>query len=109
MADEQEKAEGAEVKKLLSIVWPTDLAASYANNLVAQRDAGVLVLSFFQLNPPYVVGDSREEREEQLEKIASINAIPVAKVAVPLSHIAGMMEAIQLQLAQAQKESEPST
>jgi len=92
--------------KLLPITWPKDLPAIYANNLVVQNETGVLVLSFFQINPPYVIGTSEEQRKEILDKLVSVNAIPAAKLVIPLHHIPGMIEVIQKRFAQAGKEVE---
>ncbi|OHB70748.1 MAG: hypothetical protein A2V70_11785 [Planctomycetes bacterium RBG_13_63_9] len=105
MAEDDARADQAGVKKL-SIQWPEDLSAVYANNLVAQNDSGVLVLSFFQVNPPYILGASEEERREVLDKITSVSAIPAAKLAIPLHHIPGMIQVIQQRFEQASKEAE---
>jgi hypothetical protein len=57
--------------------------ASFANNVTTQFDGDVVQVTFFQVSPPYIFGDEKEEKD-QLEKIKSIKAIPIAKVALTL-------------------------
>jgi hypothetical protein len=94
------------VEKTIPFEWPEGVPAVYANNLLVQNDAGVLVLSFFQVNPPYIMGDSPAERREALEKIQSIKAIPSAKIVIPLHHIPKMIEILQKRLEIAEEEAE---
>jgi len=85
----------APAELMIPIAWPTDLQAVYANNLLVQNDEGVLILSFFQVNPPYLTADSVEQRQEALANLGSLKAIPAAKLVIPLDRIPKIIEVIQ--------------
>jgi hypothetical protein len=75
------------VRVVARIAWPIDPGpVSFANNVVAQSDDGgaTLYLTFFQTNPPILVGD-RESIEEHAENVHIVDAHPIARIALPKS------------------------
>jgi hypothetical protein len=70
-------------QKLVPIEWPEAGIAAYANHLLASFEQGVVHLTFCQLNPPAIVG-SDEEKQKRLDKIESLKALPVARLAIPM-------------------------
>ena len=71
---------------------------AYANNLTAQFDGKSVHLTFVQVNPPLIFGANEAEKQEQLSKISSIPALPVARLVVPLEDFRTMVRALQEQL-----------
>lgn len=70
---------------------------NYANQFTFQIVDDVCYLNFFEAIPPQIVG-STEEVAEQLEKIASIRAEGVARVAVTKAKLREILEAIHAYL-----------
>ncbi|MBN2022495.1 MAG: hypothetical protein JW809_06835 [Pirellulales bacterium] len=106
MPQDGQTDEGKRAVKLLPIKWPEGVHAVYANNLLVQHDAGVLIFSFFQVNPPYLLGPSAKD---QLEGLTEVGALPVAKIVIPLSGIPPAIKAIQEQFDEAnKKKGEPA-
>ncbi len=84
--------------KFVKIEWPEADVASYANNLIATSDANATYLTFFQVPPPIIWGVTEEEKQEQLKRLSSVKARPVARVVVPIETLPGMIEVLQKQL-----------
>jgi len=97
MTEKEPKVEQPTISKILPIAWPKDVPATYANNVLAQKDGGMLVLSFFQVNPPYLVAQTDEDRAQLLKEVESVNALAVAKLAIPFSVVAALIRVIQSQ------------
>lgn len=92
MAEKEPRMAGT---KILPIAWPTDVPAAYANNVVAQKDDGMLLLTFFQVNPPYLIAETDDERKKMVEEMESLNALVTAKVAIPLSAVPALLRVVQ--------------
>jgi 2-methylisocitrate lyase-like PEP mutase family enzyme len=85
--------------KFIPIEWPDADVAYYANNLVASCDGNATYLTFCQIPPPLVMAPSEEERRNQLSKITTLKAQPVARVVVPIDALRGMIQVLQQQLS----------
>ena len=70
--------------KLLKIVWnyPEDLQSHFVSNLIVQHQPGAFVISFFEIWPPAILGDSEEEKKELLKAIDHVDAKCVSRLVV---------------------------
>jgi hypothetical protein len=89
------------LSKVVEVQWviPPGMDV-YVNHLLAQYDGKMVRLMFAQVNPPVVMGKTETEKQEQLEKISSVQAIPFARFAVPLEDFRTMVEVLQKHLQQ---------
>jgi len=95
MMEKEPKEQEANVGKILPIAWPEDVPATYANNVLAQKDNGMLVLSFFQVPPPYLIALTDDAREKMINELTCVNAITAAKVVLPMSVVPALLRVIQ--------------
>jgi hypothetical protein len=87
--------------KMVAVNWAAmePGLVAYANNLTAQFDGKSVHLAFVQVNPPLIFGANDAEKQEQLNKISSVPALPVARLVVPLEDFRTMVRALQEQLS----------
>lgn len=91
MAKKQAKApERIEVP----IEWRADMPAIFANQLLIQIDEHECHLSFFEIQPPIVLG-AAEERKEALANLKSVQARCVARIVVSKGRLQGFADVIQ--------------
>ena len=62
--------------------YPEDLESNFVSNIVVQHQSDHFVLSFFEVWPPPVLGDTEEEREHILDSIEEVEAKCVARLVV---------------------------
>jgi len=93
-----------ETRKVVPVEFPEGVVAAYANNLTAQRDGRMILLLFSQVTPPIIIG-TEEEKQKQIEELRSVKALPVARVAIPVQVVPGMLRVIEDQLQRALSES----
>lgn len=62
--------------------YPEDLESNFVSNVVVQHQADHFVLSFFEVWPPPILGDTEEELEHILDSIEEIEATCVARLVV---------------------------
>lgn len=79
----------------------------YVNQLLAQYDGNLIHLMFAQVNPPFVPGTTEAERQDQLDKISSVPAIPIGRFVVPLENFRRMVDVLQKHLEQIEKLTKP--
>lgn len=97
------KVKKPSIAKFLTIEWPVDPgAAQFANNIVVQSDERTLYLSFFQLNPPMIMG-SQAERKQQLDAMSSIEPRLISRIALPLDQMEKLDEAMKEHLVKRAK------
>jgi hypothetical protein len=80
----------------IPVTWhvPEDMIAEYATHVVVQSAEKEIFLSFFQAQPPIIVGDE-SERQKQLDSIASISTRCIAKVIVAPSKLPEIIQMLQ--------------
>ncbi len=61
-------------------VYPEDLHTHFVSNLLAQHQPDSFTLSFFEIWPPAITGDTPEEKQRQMDAIDFIEAKCVARV-----------------------------
>lgn len=76
------------------IEWQVDVSAVFANQLLVQIDEHECHLSFFEIEPPVLVG-SAEQRKAAITKLKSVPARCVARVVVSGGRLQGFADAIQ--------------
>jgi hypothetical protein len=95
-------------KKEVKVQWIVPPGAdTYVNQLLAQYDGTFVHLMFAQVNPPFVPGATDAERQELLDKISSVPAIPIGRFVVPLENIRTMVDVLQKFLEQIDKLTKP--
>jgi hypothetical protein len=92
MSDQEELTEGYR----LPIEWyyPEDIISRYATNMVVQHTEHEFIISFFEIQPPVVLGEI-EAREAQLDKIESVRANCIARVIVAPERLAEFIQVLQ--------------
>jgi hypothetical protein len=85
--------------KQLKLVWPADTGpAVFVNNATIQLDESLMsYLTFFQAVPPAIMGTA-EEKKAQLEKLETIEAKPVVKLAMTKDTLKRLADIINSQL-----------
>lgn len=63
----------------------------YANHFVLTRDGDSYYLTFYQIVPPTLLGN-QEQIESQLRKIASVKAVPVARIVLSEPHFSKLID-----------------
>lgn len=83
------------VGKSVRINWVDAGPAVLANNLMVQRDESTVYMTFYQISPPVILADDETSRRQELEKLESVNALPVVKVAVPIQQFRSFVDALK--------------
>lgn len=79
MANEEDQAgKGVPLKRK----YPEDLESNFVSNIVVQHQPDFFILSFFEVWPPPILGDTEEERQQALESIEEVEATCVARLVV---------------------------
>jgi hypothetical protein len=66
----------------LKRTYPPDLQSHFVMNIVVQHQPDYFVLSFFEIWPPPVLGETDEDRLEEIEQIEEVEARCVARLVV---------------------------
>lgn len=74
-------------KVWLDRIYPDDLQSHFVSNIVVQHQHDAFILSFFEVWPPAVLGESEEEKREVLESLDSVEARCVARLVVTPSRM----------------------
>ena len=80
----------------LPIEWyyPENTISRYANNILVQHTETEFIVSFFEIQPPTILG-SAEDVKTQLEEVKSVRATCVARIIVPISKMPSFIEALE--------------
>ena len=104
MSDEPADKLVSPAGKMVDVQWVVPHGpAIYVNQLLAQYDGDVVHLMFAQVGPPQVAGKNEEERQQNLEKVSTVPAIPIGRFAVPVNSLRRMVEVLQQHLQQIDK------
>ena len=76
-------------------VFPEGLQTHLVTNMMAQFQPEWFVLSFFEMWPPPVLGDTEQERQKALDEIESVQATCVARLVVPPSQMREIVKTLQ--------------
>ena len=81
---------------MLPIEWqlPEGIVSRYANNIVVQQTEHEFILSFFEIQPPLLLG-SPEEQAAKLEALGAVRAECVARIIISPSRIQSFIEVLQ--------------
>lgn len=82
---DEDRLVGKEIR--LDRVYPDDLQSHFVSNIVVQHQPDAFILSFFEVWPPAVLGESEEEKREILESLDAVEAKCVARLVVTPSRM----------------------
>ena len=69
------------VKKVgIERIYPQDLQSHFVSNIVVQHQPDIFILSFFEVWPPAIVGDTDEEKQKALAAVERVEAKCVARL-----------------------------
>ncbi len=92
--------DGAQEKgKIVPLVWSEAGPPVVANHVIAQYDGNLVYVTFGQANPPIILGDTEEERKQQLDQIQSVTVSPVIRIAMTPTTFRAIAEALQKHIA----------
>jgi hypothetical protein len=77
---------------------PDHIQSQYATNLLVQNTEHEFILSFFELQEPFLIGDTPEEIEQQLEQLRSVRATCVGRVIIAADRMPAFIDAMQKNL-----------
>jgi len=79
MAEDQQKEKLEDKTLTVKRIYPPDLRTYFVQNAVAQHQPDCFILSFFEVWPPLVLGETEEERLREVASLESIDATCVAR------------------------------
>jgi hypothetical protein len=85
---------------VVPIEWhfPEGIVTRYASNMLVQFGDHDCYLSFFEIPVPVLLG-TPEEQLEQAKKLKRVRAECIARIAIPLSKMPAIVEALKSTLA----------
>jgi len=89
---DQELAEGYRVP--IEWYYPEDIVSRYVTNMVVQHTEHEFIVSFFEVQPPVLLGDV-ETRTAQLDEVKSVRANCVARVILAPERLAEFIQVLQ--------------
>jgi len=72
---------------------PESLVTRYATNITVQHTDAEFIISFYEVVPPVLLG-TPEENRAAIEELGAVEAICVARIAVPAARMVGFVKAI---------------
>ena len=85
--------------KLVPLVWSEPGVAIFANHAAAQYDGNLVYLTFGQAQPPFILGQTEEEKQRQLDGVQAIAIRPVICLAMTPQDFRAVGEVFQKHLA----------
>jgi len=84
MQDKLDSISSVQLTKEVSVkyTFPEDLKTQFVSNLVIQHEPGIFILSFFETLPPFILGETEEEKRMVLEKIEFIESKCLARLII---------------------------
>jgi Protein of unknown function (DUF3467) len=74
--------------------FPENLRTAYATNVIVQHNQHEFTIMFFEMHPPFFLGDE-EENKEKASKISSVPAECVARIVVAAGRMEEFVSAFQ--------------
>lgn len=71
----------------LQRTYPENLQSHFVVNMVVQHQPDMFILSFFEVWPPAILGETDEEKQEMLDSLESVEAKCVARLVVTPSRM----------------------
>jgi len=97
MTDNDIEAISKKVK--IERVYPDDLRSHFVSSILVQHQPDFFILSFFELWPPAILGESNEEEKAALEAVDHVDAKCVARLVVTPDKMRDFVEAMSRNLA----------
>ena len=63
-------------------IYPEDLQSHFVSNIVVQHQPDFFILSFFEIWPPAILGETEEEKQRAVEALDRIDSKCVARLVV---------------------------
>ncbi len=74
------KSEEIISKKIkINFIFPDNLESKFVNNVVIQHQRDYFTLYFFETIPPPILGETKEEKQNYIEKIESVDSKCIAR------------------------------
>ena len=73
-------------------IYPEDLRSHFASNIVVQHQPDAFILSFFEIWPPAILGETDEEKQQALEAVDRVEAKCVARLVLTPSKMREFVE-----------------
>ena len=78
--------------------FPSDIISRYATNMTVQGTPNEVIISFFELFPPMVLGPTPEATQAQVMRIKSLQAKCVARLVILPDKLPEFIEVLQKSL-----------
>lgn len=72
--------------------YPDDLQSHFVSNIVVQHQPDMFILSFFEVWPPPILGESDEEKRQVIDAIDHVEAKCVARLVLTPSKLREFLE-----------------
>jgi len=79
----------------IKLSYPNELQSHFSSNFVVQHQPDHFILSFFEVFPPPIIGETEEEKKEILENIDHIDAKCIARIILTPDKLEDMIKALQ--------------
>lgn len=76
-------------------VYPESLETKVPNHFVIQHDDETFTLSFFEIRQPMILGETDEEKQEQIEALVEVEAKCVARLVLTPTRMYNFIAAAQ--------------
>jgi len=76
-------------------IFPEDLQSNFASHFVIQHDLYKFILTFYEVWPPVLLGETGEDVGQVIDNIDSIEAKCIARIVVTPEKMREFYEAIQ--------------
>ena len=94
-----------QIQKPLTFTTPDGLQTIHATHLVVNPLPGRYLLSFFEVLPPIILGNTDDERRREWDKITTITAPCVARLLVAEADLGAFIQVLQQQQAQMKQQT----
>ena len=88
MSDEEIVAKNIRIER----TYPADLQSHFVSDIVVQHQPDTFILSFFEIWPPPILGESEEEKQRKLDALDHVEAKCVARLVVTPSKMREFLE-----------------
>ncbi len=95
----------AMIQKPITFRVPADITTTHCTHLVVQPMPGRFLLSFFEVLPPLIVGETEQDKRQQWDRISSVQATCVARLCVAAADLEGFVHVLQQQQQLAQQQT----